>query len=51
MGGMTCTVLVPHACMQVLGAHEGEGLALEAGSLGVAGSKSPFMANKGQQVS
>ncbi len=35
---------------QVLGAHEGEGLALSAGALGAAGSRSPFVSSKGQAV-
>jgi hypothetical protein len=34
----------------VLGAHEGEGLLLEAGSAGAAGSSSPFISSKGQKV-
>ena len=36
--------------LTVLGAHEGEGLLLQAGGLGVAGSSSPFIGSKGQQV-
>uniref|UniRef100_A0A7S3VIE2 Uncharacterized protein n=1 Tax=Dunaliella tertiolecta TaxID=3047 RepID=A0A7S3VIE2_DUNTE len=36
--------------LTVLGAHEGEGLALEAGLMGVAGSKSPLLGNRGAQV-
>ncbi|KAL6757892.1 hypothetical protein V8C86DRAFT_2612814 [Haematococcus lacustris] len=36
--------------LTVLGAHEGEGLALDAGALGAAGSASPFVGNKGQKV-
>ncbi|KAG1668748.1 hypothetical protein FOA52_014294 [Chlamydomonas sp. UWO 241] len=36
--------------LTVLGAHEGEGLLLESGSAGAAGSSSPFISSKGQKV-
>ncbi|GAX79974.1 hypothetical protein CEUSTIGMA_g7413.t1 [Chlamydomonas eustigma] len=36
--------------LTILGAHEGEGLLLENGGMGSAGSSSPFISSKGQKV-
>lgn len=36
--------------LTVLGAHEGEGLVLASNDQGLAGSNSPFLASRGQQV-